>query len=336
MEKTSKLLFVTQKINEQDDDLAFVTQWVDQFIRAGFVVEVICLEKGAFDERFSVHTLGKEQGRGKLAITLRFLQLILTLKYDRVFVHMNPEYFTTGGWWWFLTGKPSYLWYTHYTTHIHLKLAAFYTKRMFAATVQSLPQYNQSAKKVVTGHGVDTRYWASKNVCTDSKSLIMVHRLSRSKRVELGLQALALLPSGYTLTIYGRAVDPDYFAELENLVADLGIKDRVVFQGPLPMPQLRAVYPRHRIMINMASETIDKTMLEAMCNGVFPVTTSANMKAVGIPKQLETETAEGIAQFILNGEAESVFPADLLSVVEQNHSLKKLVEKLKVYIEGGT
>lgn len=336
MEKKSRLLFVTQKINEQDDDLAFVTQWVDEFIRAGFLVEVICLEKGTFDDRFPVHTLGKELGRGKFAIALSFLKLIMTLKYDRVFVHMNPEYFTTGGWWWFLTGKPTYLWYTHYTTHIHLKLAAFYTKRMFAATVQSLPQYNQSSKKVVTGHGVDTRYWASHNECTDSKSLIMVHRLSRSKRVELGLRALALLPSQYSLTIYGRAVDSDYFAELENLVAELGIKERVVFQGPLPMPQLRTIYPRHRIMINMASETIDKTMLEAMCNGVFPVTTSANMKAIGLSKELSAETAEGLAQFILSGEAESISSGDLLAVVEQNHSLKKLVEKLKVYIEAGT
>ena len=332
----SKLLFITQKIHEQDDDLAFVTQWVDEFIAAGFRVEVICLEKGVFDDRFPVYSLGKENGRGNITRTLTFLKLITTLKYDRVFVHMNPEYFTLGGWWWYLTRTPSYLWYTHYTTHIHLRLAAFFAKRMFAATPQSLPQYKHSPKKIVTGHGVDTHYWTSQNTCTDSRSLIMVHRLSRSKRVELGLQALALLPKEYTLTIYGRAVDANYYAELEQLVTDLGIEDRVMFQGPLPMPALRAVYPRHRIMINMASETIDKTMLEAMCNGVFPVTTEGNMSAIGLPTRLKDDTPESIANCIRSGEVEVTTPENLQAIVEEKHSLKKLVEKLKVYIEAGT
>src|SRR4029077_9428208 len=101
-----RLLFVTQKIREDDDDLAFVILWVKEFIRQGFHVEVICLEKGAFDDSFPVHSLGKESGGGKIARALKFLRLIATLKYDRVFVHMNPEYITLGGWLWFVRRKP--------------------------------------------------------------------------------------------------------------------------------------------------------------------------------------------------------------------------------------
>ena len=335
MEKLCKLLFITQKIDEQDDDLAFVTQWIDTFIAQGFLVEVICLEKGTFDERFPVYSLGKELGYGKFKRTLRFLKLILSLQYDRVFVHMNPEYFTLGGWWWSITRKPSYLWYTHYSMYLHLKLAAFFSTRMFAATVQSLPQYNGNPKKVVTGHGVNTQFWTAVNVCTNKKSLVMVHRLSRSKRVELGIQALSFLPAEYTLTIYGRPIDTEYYQELTDLVIHLQLSERVIFKGPLPMPELRAEYPKYRIMINMASETIDKTMLEAMCNGVFPVTTAENARAIGLQTAPASDLPSDVATFILEGRATVSTVSELEKIVEEKHSLKSLVITMGTYIKKG-
>jgi glycosyltransferase involved in cell wall biosynthesis len=335
MEKISKLLFVTQKIDEQDDDLAFVTQWIDEFIAQGFIVEVICLELGKFDNRFPVYSLGKEKGYGKIKRLFLFYKYIFSLKYDRVFVHMNPEYFTFGGWYWWLSNIPMYLWYTHYTTHIHLKLAGFYCRRMFAATKQSLPQYENNPKKVVTGHGVDITFWNSKNVCLDDKKMVMVHRLSRSKRVELGILALTHLPLEYTLTIYGRPIDTQYFNELNSIVLNNNLENRVFFKGPVPMPDLRALYPEYKIMINMASETIDKTMLEAMCNGVFPVTTTANMQAIGLNTTIKSDTPEAIAKFILSREIENVKQEKLVEIVKNNHSLKQLVSKMIGYIEKG-
>ena len=160
-----RLLFITQKIDEKDDDLAFVTQWVDEFIKNDFKVTVLCLEKGEFDDRFPVYSLGKEKGYGKIKRLFNLFRYSFTLKYDAVFVHMNPEYFTYVGWYWWLRRIPMYLWYTHYTMHIHLKLAGFYCKYIFAATKQSLPQYEGSVKKVITGHGVDVNYWSSPNRC---------------------------------------------------------------------------------------------------------------------------------------------------------------------------
>src|SRR3990167_4321772 len=128
------LLFITQKIHQNDDDLGFVILWIKEFIKQGVDVRVICLEKGSFDGSFEVHSLGKElgygrvrrawrvfevvftrsldgsievhslgkeRGYGRARRAWRFLKLIFTLEYDRVFVHMNPEYFTLGGWYWF-------------------------------------------------------------------------------------------------------------------------------------------------------------------------------------------------------------------------------------------
>lgn len=328
-----KLLFITQKIDEKDDDLAFVTQWVDEFIKNGFSVQVICLQRGKFDDRFPVYSLGKEQGYGVVRRIFRFLKFITTNKYDRVFVHMNPEYFTIGGWCWYLKRIPMFLWYTHYTMHIHLRLAGFYCTKMFAATKQSLPQYEGSEKKVVTGHGIDVDYWSAENKCINPKKMIMVHRLSRSKRVEIGIKALTHLPVEYTLDIYGRPIDQEYFEELQTLVTENDLEKRVSFNGPLPMPELRAIYPQHRIMINMAMETIDKTMLEAMCNGVFPVTTPSNSEAIGLPVVPAGETAKEIADFILSGAHSSVNNNVLRRVVIKKHSLNTLVALMAKYIK---
>lgn len=330
-----KILFITQKIDEQDDDLAFVAQWVDEFIKNGFAVEVLCLEQGVFDGRFPVYSLGKEKGYGKWKRILRFYKYLFSNKPDRVFVHMNPEYFTLGGWYWCIRRVPMYLWYTHYTMHIHLRLAGFFSRKMFAATKQSLPQYEGSPKKVVTGHGVDVDYWYAKNQCTNPKKIIMVHRLSRSKRVELGIQALKFLPDEYTLEIYGRAIDSQYYQELQKMVQDNGLDSRVTFNGPVPMPELRAQYPQHRIMINMASETIDKTMLEAMCNGVYPVTTAGNAVAIGLQAAPVEDTPEAIATFIRSGTATEHTPEQLPQIVRDRHSLYELVKKMGEYIKGG-
>lgn len=248
MPKKAKLLFITQKIHDKDDDLAFVILWVKEFVKQDFDVSVICLEKRDFDDTFSVSSLGKELGYGKFRQALNFLRLIFTLDYERVFVHMNPEYFTLGGWWWFLTGKSMYFWYTHYTMTFHVWLAGKLCKRMFAATAQSLPQYEGSPKKVITGHGIDLGFWQKAPAVgilrRPAHDLVSIHRICRSKRLEIGIQALKFLPAEYNLTIYGRDVEKDYYRELLEMVKKEGLVERVRFMGPLPMPRLKEIY-RH-------------------------------------------------------------------------------------------
>lgn len=333
-----QLLFITQKINEKDDDLAFVTLWIKEFINQGASVNVICLEKGDFDNSFPVYSLGKEKGFGKIKRIFIFLKLIFSLKYDRVFVHMNPEYVTLGGWYWFLARKPVYLWYTHYTMHVHLWLSGILCKRMFAATPQSLPQYEGSPKKTIVGHGIDMDYWKKdipKKVTASSFDLVSVHRICRSKRLELGILALKHLPEEYTLTVYGRDVEKDYYAELNDLIKKEGLGGRVTFKGPVPMGDLKNIYPLYRLMINMARETIDKTMLEGMIFGIYPITTPRNSEAIGLPSCPDGEKPEDIAKFILSEKWSQYGTDQLRNIVEEKHSLKSLVGKINKLITQG-
>ncbi len=329
-----RLLFITQKLHGQD---AFGVLWIRAFIKQGYDVRVICLEGSDQTFEFPVHSLGKENGATKFQSVLRFEKLIMTLKYDRVFVHMAPVWYALGGWWWLITGKPVYLWYTHYKMQLGVWLFGLFGKRFFAATPQSLPQYNHSEKKVVVGHGIDLQTWAKRNnVASDPHRLLMVHRLSRSKRVELVLRAMKILDPAFTLDIYGIEAEKDYVLELKNLVQELGLHSRVTFHGSIPMGKLPEIYCSRRLILNMASETIDKTMLEAMTCGCYPVTTKANAKAIGIPVALDADSPETIADFVrLYAVNAPIDAEEMYRTVERGHSLEGLIVKMDAYMREG-
>lgn len=331
-----KLLFITHKVHELDDDLAFATLWAQEFNRQGFEVTIVCYEKGVYNGTLPLYSMGKEDGVGYFGSLLRLWKIILTVPHDRVFVHMNPKWLAAGSWLWLLKGTPMYLWYTHYTMNVGLWISGVVAKRMFCATVDSLPQYTGNPKKVVTGHGIDMRFWDMPLLSRDERKprteLLMVHRLSRSKRIHLVLQALALLPE-YRVTIIGRAIEKDYFAELQQLVVDLKLEDRVVFQGPLPMPELRAVYPHYQIFVNMASDTIDKTMVESLCAGLQVVTSKNNADAIGLLSAPADDSPEAIAAYIRDLVLQT--PESLKEIAVSKHSLSALMQRMGAYISKG-
>jgi glycosyltransferase involved in cell wall biosynthesis len=329
-----RLLFITQKLHGQD---AFTVLWVRAFMRQGFQVTVLCLESTEETYEFPVISLGKERGSSRLRSLLEFERRILSLPYDRVFIHMTPVWYVFGCWWWMLRGTPTYLWYTHYKMQLGVRLFGWFGKRFFCATEQSLPQYMHSEKKLVVGHGIDMEHWRQiPNVASDPTRLLVVHRLSRSKRLELIIGALPLLPEAYSLDVYGIEAEQDYVAELHALVQKLHLQSRVRFHGTVPMQKLHAIYPTYRLILNMASETIDKTMLEAMTCGCYPVTTAANARAIGIPAAPVQDTSAAIAAFVREHIDRLPLTADgMFAVVERSHSLAGLAKKMAEYIRPG-
>ena len=241
-------------------------------------------------------------------------------------------------WWWLLRGIPTYMWYTHYRMQMGVRLFRIFGVRFFCATPQSLPQYEGHPKKVVLGHGIDLAFWPKRrNLSMHPNRLLVVHRLSRSKRLEIILRALVILDSTYTLDIYGIEAEADYVVELKKLVEDLRLESRVTFHGSVPMQKLPEIYVRHRLILNMASETIDKTMLEAMTCGCFPVTTAANAEAIGLPAAPSADTPEAVAAFVQKHVTDlPIDEAELYRIVEEHHSLTGLVAKMGEYIRAGT
>ncbi|OGL73263.1 hypothetical protein A3E39_01325 [Candidatus Uhrbacteria bacterium RIFCSPHIGHO2_12_FULL_60_25] len=336
-----KLLFITPKIDERHDDLAFASLWAKAFADAGYEVTVIAGDVVSHSLPFPVLSVGHAQGGSWLRSFLRFQKLIVTLKYDRVFVHMNTRWLAAGAWYWWIRRIPTYLWFTHYTRTITFRIGEICLSRIFAATKESLPQFEGDPRKIVTGHGIDTAYWNVADVPDAERepmtNLLVVHRISRSKRFEIVLKTLALLPSQYCVTHYGRpqdpSQDPEYAAEIEGLVSSLGLKDRVKFMGAIPMPELRNIYPRYRVFVNMVPKTIDKTVLEAMYCGLTPVINCAHADAIGYPDAPADDSPESVALFIKTMTQKS--RAELRRIVEERHSLQSLIEKMSVYIRPG-
>jgi glycosyltransferase involved in cell wall biosynthesis len=340
-----KLLFITQKLHGQD---AFAVLWVEAWKRRGHDVTVVCLEwkphaamtalGRAQAPDFPVRSLGKEDGAGKIRQILRFLWLVSTARYDRVFIHMTPVWGGIGAPVWLVRRTPVYLWYTHYTMQWGLKLLGWYGKRLFCATPQSMPQYDGNPKKVVVGHGIDLEYWPPRpNACIDPKKLLVVHRLARSKRLEIVLRAVAILPADYSLDVYGEEVEPGYAVEMLQLARSLGLEKRVAFHGTVPSHALPDLYRSHRLLLNMAGETIDKTMLEAMTCGCYPVTTERNASAIGLPAAPTDDTPEQLAAFaqFYATQAPPATEDELYAIVREKHSLDGIVEKMDRYVSTG-
>lgn len=328
-----KLLFITQKLYEQD---AFGILWINEFRRQGFEVTVVCLEDRVSPQPFEIFSMGKEKGCGKIRQVLRFWKLIMTLPYDRVFLHMSPVWGMLGAPVFIARRKPTYLWYTHYKLSFSMRITGWYAKRLFCATAQSLPQYEGSPKKIVTGHGIDLTVWPKRdNATSNTHELLMVHRLSRSKRVELVLEAMTKLPDD-TLVIYGIEAEKDYVQELKDRAQKLGLQDRVTFKGTVPMTSLPSIYQSHHLILNMATETIDKTMLEAMTCGCYPAVTKRNAEAIGISEAPE-ETPDGIAQFVERYHDRGPLDASAMyRVIETKHSLANLIAQMGSFIMPGT
>lgn len=336
------LLFITHRINEEDTDLAFAIQWVEMFRHFGMEVIVICAEKKVFHNQFPVFCLCGSKGFRKILSALKFFLLIHRLKYDRVFLHMNPRWIALGGVYWRVKKIPVYLWYTHYAMNFYLWLCEKVVKRIFAATKQSIPMYENNPKKIITGHGIDADFWLNydSNISRQNNHhLLCVNRISRSKRIEIALNALMLLPDDYTLTIYGPILDHSgekYFNELKAFINNNKLQSRVFFASSAPMRQLRGIYPCYSVLINMASETIDKTVIEAMCCGVFPITTKRNAEAIGIFDAPENDSPKEIARFIKELSPYSEERKDRLQkIVKRKHNLESTVEKMLEYIKEG-
>src|SRR3989344_8555283 len=153
-----KLLVVTQKVDENDQLLGFFIDWIRLLAEEFEKITVLCLEKGQFTlpDNVKVISLGKDHGAGKLKIlsTFYFLLSACRKEYDAVFVHMNPIWVVLGGWWWRLTGKKIYFWYTSGGGTLKLKLAEKFSSVIFTASPESFRL--KSKKVIVAGDGIDT------------------------------------------------------------------------------------------------------------------------------------------------------------------------------------
>lgn len=250
-----KLLVCTQVYDPKDPVLGFFVRWVEEFKKYG-EVEVVSLER-----------LG---GGGKLMRAWRLLRLASSLKYDRVFVHMNPEYLIVAGWFWRLRGIKTALWYTHKAVNLRLRIAAYFADIIFTASKESFRLQNKKVQ--VMGHGIDTDFFCPDPTIVREGWALSVGRLTKTKRHDLAIEAA--VRDGRELRVAGEGPEK---SSLEALAMRLGAT--VTFLGGLTQTELRDQYRRAAYLIH-TSETgsLDKVVLEAVACGLHVHTNDPALK----------------------------------------------------------
>ena len=267
-----RLLIFTQKVDKDDVVLGFFHSWLQEFAKQCESVKVICLYKGKSElpENVEVFSLGKEMGLGRIGYLKNLFKHMGSIVglYDRVFVHMNPEYLVLCGWYFKLKSIPAYLWYVHREADLKLKIAALFVRKIFTSTKESLNL--PTNKAVFLGHGIDVERLPNTSHLYTGEVLRIAHigRITRIKNIEVLLNAVEELKKkdlSIQVFLYGDCVtasDLDYKRDLEEIIEEKGLKKEVIFAGGIPYHDLSKSLSDCHITVNMTPPGgMDKVVL---------------------------------------------------------------------------
>lgn len=286
-----KLLVVTQALDRDDPILGFAHEWMRALAQRLERLIVAPLKAGTVDlpANVEVRSLGKERGAGTLGILRAFARVVggacARREIDGILAHMVPRYAVYAAPFARPRGIPLFLWYTHKGVDWSLRLADPLVARAYTAS--SLSYRLDSAKKVVTGHGIDTRHFAPDGNAVATHDLVVVGRIAPAKDPLAVIEALGHLKArgqawralfaGGTLL----AEHDAYQRDVERRVAELGLAPQVDFLGPVPHPQVRAVFLRAPFFVTPSlTGSVDKTVLEAMACGRVALTCNESFAEV--------------------------------------------------------
>ena len=286
----SRLLIITQKVDETDDLLGFFVSWIREFATHQDQVTVITLGKGSYSLPSNVRilSLGKEVGTSKIKQALRLFQFLWreVRVHDAVFAHMSPIFAIAAAPFTKLWHKKLILWYLHRSRTIRLRLAEKLVDTIVTADKQSLTL--QSHKIVEVGHGIDVeRFSFPERLPPVGRPIriLSVGRLSPIKGFETLIRAAQLIRGrdiSYEIRIVGAPVmrgDTQYAQNLNSLARELKVDDMVHMVGFVPYTEMPAQYRWADIIVGCTpSGGIDKVILEGMASGCAMVTSNAVMK----------------------------------------------------------
>lgn len=333
-----RLLIITQAVDSTDPVLGFFLDWIALFARECEEVHVICLREGkhALPQNVSVHSLGKEHGASRLKYFVKFWWYLLRLhvRYDAVFVHMNPEYVAMGGAWWHVWGRRIGLWYVHSSVTNLLRIAEKLSDIIFTTSSES---FNVSSGKVhIMGHGIPVGlFLPSHEVRGDDLRIITVGRVSETKRIREMIDALdELYRRGvrFTFTIVGAPVtdeDKGYQRTLQEEIARRPYS--IVSTGPVEHVDIPHILARADLSLNLsATQSMDKAGLESFAAGVPLVSSNrayqSVLEPIGLfcPDNQPVTIADAIERYLKHSDKESL-SASLRAYVENEHSLSRLI-----------
>lgn len=277
---------------------------------------------------------------GVLLLPWRWYGLLYSRRIDACFIHMNHR-------WAYrlypalkLRRIPILLWYAHGTVTPSLRWALACADRVVTSTPEGFRIASPKAR--VIGQGIDTALFQIPPFAPARRDLVYVGRISRRKRIDVLLHAVAelnrLAPRhGLRLRLVGPLLTPDdrvYRQELDTQCAALNLGDDVEFLGELPPRQLPALYATACLHVN-ASQTgsMDKAVLEALACGCPVVTTNIAFASFFRERPefyLNRQNPRAFAERIMSitGNLANYDPGALRRMIESRHDLASFTAKI--------
>ena len=306
---------------------------------AARVDELVVLADSAVDgvlpgnTRVRLFRSGTKVGRG-----LRFEAALAAELHKRprpaaVLAHMCPIYAVLAAPLARPVGTRVLLWFTHWRASGLLRIAERVSTTVISVDRGSFPL--ESRKLVPIGHGIDLADFS----CVErhregALRLLALGRTSPAKGLETVVRAVAQVPD-VRLAVHGPSLTDEegrHREELERLVADLGISDRVTLGEPVPRDRVPELLAEVDVLVNnMRVGAPDKVVYEAAAT-CLPALASNPVFAGFLPEELRfpREDANALAARI-RGLTDLDFTAlgrDLREKVVRDHSVESWADRV--------
>lgn len=340
----AKLLFITQKVDRNDDVLGFIHGWLLRFAEHFQSITVLCLQKGeySFPPNIRVFSMGKEKKKSRVSYVSNFYKYIWRERenYDAVLVHMNTIYVILGSLFWFLGGKKVGLWYNHPRGSAIARIAGAMVNRIFYTSPHSF--FAQCGKARMMPAGIDTDLFKKDpSVSRPEHSILYLGRVSRIKRIDVLINAAKILNErqvDFKLRIVGSG-DEGYRREIEDLSGDL-LGGKIVFLAGVKNSEARSVFNANQIFVNATpSGSLDKTVLEAMaCESLVIVSNKFFDKILPAQFSYKESDASDLADklegaFLLDERRATELGRQFREYVIKHHGLDELSGSLSDFYE---
>lgn len=347
------LLIFNLKTDADDSILGFTTDWINALATRCSRIVVITMTVGrlAVAENVAVYSVGKEKGYSEPRRAVEFYRLLRYVlrqeSIDVCFAHMMPLFAVLGWPLLKMKGIPILLWYAHSHVSSLLRLATVLVDRVVAPSSNCFridtPKFHS------VGHGIEVERFSPAQTLREQRKrfvLLTVGRISPIKRLEIVLEAIILLPSDLKQCLEMRFLGApltsacnNYLCRLKEKVEDMRLSGIVRFQPAIAFHKVHEAYQGADVFINSSdTDSIDKTVLEAMSCGVPVVTSNSAFKGVLgadlaetwlIAKEDPAVLAQRIALLVQMDQGERLkLGRRLRQIVKKNHSLSALAERV--------
>lgn len=338
------LLIWTQVVDKNHPNLGFFHEWIRELSTKCERITVVALQVGTYDlpQHVQIHSLGKDQGKGKVFMLHRFYKYFIVYgifdRADAVLYHMGAIYNILGAPFymmrWFL-GATFYWWKTHGHINWAGRLALCFVNHVLTASPESFPI--ETKKRVVVGHAIAVpEKLHNKKADRKSLHLIAAGRITKSKCQDEAIDVLnTIREKGMhaDLTLVGDIVDEAYYSRIMERVQTLTLDGAVSYKGAVSNAKLTAMYRDHHILLHLSKTgSVDKVVLEAMVHGVIPIAREGAypfLTPYGLTIQNARESVSIIERLLkLSPDEYASLQDSLYNYVAENHSLTTLPERI--------